>query len=143
MFLREILFLMQNPNQKQTVDNISLPKYRAVAIIDLFIGIPLSSIQILMLFLTTSELINFYQKLNVDIKTNIAIFYTLSLLLIILGIVNIFTATKLLLKSTRNKKRYFKYTVISLIIAFILAGLFQAITIFSMIIPFYKSTIAF
>lgn len=127
---------MESPNQKQIVDP---RRYKAIAIIDLFIGIPLSSIQILMLFLTTSELIGFYQKLNVDIKTNITIFYTLALLLIILGVVNIFMATKLLLKSTRNKERYFKYTVVSLIIAFILAGIFQAITIFSMVIPFYKT----
>lgn len=132
---------MENSNQKQAIDdNISPHKYRTLAIIDLFIGIPLSTIQILMLFLTTSELISFYQKLNVDIKTNIATFYTLSLLLIILGVVNIFIATKLLLKSTKNKERYFKYAVISLIVAFILAGIFQAITIFSMVIPFYKTT---
>ena len=61
------------------------------------------------------------------------------LLILVMGLVNLFLSAKGLGK-TKEKEKYFKYGIISVIASFLLTGILIGILNFSILLPIYSLT---
>lgn len=115
-----------------------MSKYKIVAIIELFLGLLQLTSALAMLLFVIPKLSSVYSDFNV--KASPINSYIALILVLLMGIVNLFFSFKLFANSKKNKEQYFKYGIISAISTFFLMGVFIGIANFSILSPLYNLT---
>jgi len=116
-----------------------MTKYKIVGIINLFFGISLFLMSIFFLLSVFPKLSQMYADFNVSSQLNLMSGYIVVLLIFIIAIMNLFLGAKGLTVS-KEKEKYFKYGIISIVTTFFLMGILVAILNFSIISPVYNLT---
>lgn len=119
--------------------NKNMTKYKIVGIINLFFGISLFLMSIFFLLSVFPKLSQMYADFNVSSQLNLMSGYIVVLLIFIIAIMNLFLGAKGLTVS-KEKEKYFKYGIISIVTTFFLMGILVAILNFSIISPVYNLT---
>lgn len=127
------------PQGEQNKNSQSAPlsiRYLIVGVFTAIFGSAEIIIPLIMLFIIFPKISTLYTDL--DIEQNSLLTYTPIAILIILGAINIFLCVKILLKTTTNKERYFKFGLASLAVTILFGGALQGLLILSVISPIYN-----
>lgn len=132
----------QPPSPQPSVQNSSekpSSKYKILGIINIILGFLQIPVPVGFAFFVIPQLTNLYLSLNIQ-QPGLIPTYAVLIFLVCLGLINITIGVKLLLKSTQNKEKYFKFGIAAIIIIFLSVGSSMALTITSVLAPIYKLT---
>lgn len=119
-----------------------MTKYKIVGAINLLLGGLQIIYPLFTLLFTLPRLTELYSEFNAEGPSLTITYFTLGSVIFV-GFANLFLGFKLFLKAEEIAKKYFKYGLASVIISFLLMGIFPSIASLSIVLPIYNLTSPF